>query len=106
MFPVMIHSLQRRINPRELDNEALAFKPVLASMLARIYHNPQNKEENQSRLQKIVQFWGSKEVFDQDTIRAFENEMIGGLPANSFGGPQRDLSTLAVDPSAATGIHA
>nr|GMD41618.1 calcium homeostasis endoplasmic reticulum protein-like [Ipomoea batatas] len=100
---ILFDSLQRRINPRELDTEALAFKPVLASMLARIYHNPQNKEENQSRLQKIVQFWGSKEVFDQDTIRAFENEMIGGLPANSFGGPQRDLPTLAADPSAATG---
>ncbi|CAL5347889.1 unnamed protein product [Camellia sinensis] len=67
-----------RINPRELDNEALAFKPVLGSMLARIYHNPQNKEENQSRLQKILQFWASKDVYDHITIHALENEMIGG----------------------------
>ncbi|CAL5419932.1 unnamed protein product [Camellia sinensis] len=67
----------RRINPHELDNEALAFKPVLGSMLARIYHNPQNKEENQSRLQKILQLWASKEVYDHVTIHALENEMIG-----------------------------
>ncbi|VFQ65680.1 unnamed protein product [Cuscuta campestris] len=100
---ILFDSLQRRLNPHELDNEALAFKPVLASMLARVFHNPQNKEENQSRLQKIVQFWGSKEVFDQETILAFENEMVGGPPSNSFTGPQRDSSTLASDPSAATG---
>ncbi|CAH9093409.1 unnamed protein product [Cuscuta europaea] len=100
---ILFDSLQRRINPHELDNEALAFKPVLASMLARVYHNPQNKEENQSRLQKIVQFWGSKEVFDQETIHAFENEMTGGPPPNSFGVPQRDSSTLAPDLSAVTG---
>ncbi|KAF5939077.1 hypothetical protein HYC85_023336 [Camellia sinensis] len=75
---------ERRINPHELDNEALAFKPVLGSMLARIYHNPQNKEENQSRLQKILQFWASKEVYDHITIHALENEMIGGPPTNFF----------------------
>ncbi|WMV54232.1 hypothetical protein MTR67_047617 [Solanum verrucosum] len=92
-----ICSLQRRINSHELDNEALAFKPVLGPMLVRIYHNPQNKEEYQSRLQKILQFWGPKEVYDQDTIRALENEMMSGLPTN-FAGRRREL--LAADPSA------
>ncbi|XP_052207341.1 uncharacterized protein LOC127811477 isoform X2 [Diospyros lotus] len=87
---ILFDSLQRRINLRELDNEALAFRPVLGSMLARIYHNPLNKEENQSRLQKILQFWASKEVYDPDTIRALENEMIGGSPANLFPGTSKD----------------
>lgn len=76
--------------------------PVLGPMLARIYHNPQNKEENQSRLQKILQFWGSKEVYDQDTIRALENEMMSGLPTN-LAGPRREL--LASDPSAGAGNY-
>lgn len=68
-------------------------------MLARIYHNPQNKEDNQSRLQKILQFWASKEVYDHDTIRGFENEMMGGPPPpNPFPGPQMDLTA---DPSLA-----
>ncbi|KAL3835482.1 hypothetical protein ACJIZ3_010218 [Penstemon smallii] len=102
---ILFDSLQRRVNPQELDNEALAFKPVLGSMLARIYHNPHNKEENQSRLQKILQFWASKEVYDQDTIRVLENEMLSGLPPNSFPGPHRDISTITGDPSAAPGLH-
>ncbi|KAM3339902.1 hypothetical protein CQW23_24562 [Capsicum baccatum] len=98
---ILFDSLQRRINPLELDNEALAFKPVLGPMLARIYHNPQNKEENQSRLQKILQFWGTKEVYDQDTIRALENEMTGGQPA-IFSVPPKELITA--DTSAAAGL--
>ncbi|KAG5575734.1 hypothetical protein H5410_055868 [Solanum commersonii] len=98
---ILFESLQRRINSHELDNEALAFKPVLGLMLARIYHNPQNKEEYQSRLQKILQFWGPKEVYDQDTIRALENEMMSGLPTN-FAGRRREL--LAADPSAGAGL--
>lgn len=89
---ILFDSLQRRVNPLELDNEALAFKPVMGSMLARIYHNPHNKEENQSRLQKIVQFWASKEVYDQETIFGIENDMISGLPPNSFPGSQNDAS--------------
>ena len=96
-------SLQRRINPHELDNEALAFKPVLGSMLARIYHNPQNKEENQSRLQKILQFWASKEVYDHDTIYGLEGDMIGGPPGNSFSGLLKELSAVPADPSAVSG---
>lgn len=68
----------------EFDNEALAFRPVLGSMLGRIYHFPQNKEENQSRLEKILQFWASKEVFDQDTISSIDKEMKSGAPANTF----------------------
>ena len=69
------------MNFKELDNEALAFQPVLGSMLAAIYHNPQNKEANQARLQKIVQFWGSKEVYSKEIISALENEMIAGPPS-------------------------
>ncbi|KAH0459880.1 hypothetical protein IEQ34_010543 [Dendrobium chrysotoxum] len=77
---ILFDSLQRRTNPLDLDNEALAFKPVLGSMLARIYNNPQNKDANQSRLEKILQFWASKEVYDQETIASLEKEMSGGLP--------------------------
>lgn len=74
--------MQRRKNPHELDNEALAFKPVLGSMLAVVYHNPLNKEDNQSRLQKILQFWTSKEVYDQNTFYGLEGEMLSGPPPN------------------------
>ncbi|EPS58990.1 hypothetical protein M569_15821 [Genlisea aurea] len=77
---ILYESLQRRVNPQELDNEAIGFRPVLGSILARVYHNPQNKEENQLRLQKILQFWASKEVFDQDTMFRLENEMLNGPP--------------------------
>nr|XP_043623838.1 calcium homeostasis endoplasmic reticulum protein [Erigeron canadensis]XP_043623839.1 calcium homeostasis endoplasmic reticulum protein [Erigeron canadensis] len=81
---ILFDSLQRRANPHEMDNEALAFRHVLGSMLARIYHNPLNKDENQSRLQKIVQFWASKEVYDPETIRLLENEMLSVPPVASF----------------------
>ncbi|TXG62412.1 hypothetical protein EZV62_013775 [Acer yangbiense] len=97
-FPVHSYpGLQRRTNPHEFDNEALAFRPVLGSMLARIYHNPHNKEENQSRLQKILQFWASKEVYDQDSIYALEGEMLGGPPTNSFSGPPKEMSAASAD---------
>lgn len=99
---ILFDSFQRRVNPHELDNEALAFKPVLGSMLARIYHHPQNKDENQSRLQKILQFWASKEVYDQETIHALEGEMLGGPPASSFSGPPAELSSA--DPSSSGGL--
>jgi hypothetical protein len=81
---------------KELDNEALAFQPVLGSMLAAIYHNPQNKEANQARLQKIVQFWGAKDVYSKEIISALENEMITGppsgyrMPALPLRGPQME----------------
>ncbi|CAA7394498.1 unnamed protein product [Spirodela intermedia] len=98
---ILFDSLQRRHVQQELDNVALAFKPVLGPMLSRIYGNPQNRESNQSRLEKIVQFWASKEVFDQETIHALEDEMTqgsyhpGGLP---------ELPSAALqDPSAAAG---
>ena len=85
------------MNLHELDNEALAFKPFLGSMLVRIYHNPQNKQANQTRLQKILRFWASKEVYDHDTIYGLEGEMIGGPPSNSFSGPVKELSAVPVD---------
>ncbi|CAL9762040.1 unnamed protein product [Musa acuminata subsp. burmannicoides] len=80
---ILFDSLQHRISPRELDNEALAFRPVLGSMLAKIYNNPHNKDANQSRLEKILQFWASKEVYNQDTVTSLEREMTGGLPCRS-----------------------
>ena len=76
----------------DLDNEALAFKPVLGSMLARIYHNPQIKEENQSKLQQLLQLWASNNIYDPDTITALRNEMIGGESANPFAGPSTAAS--------------
>ncbi|KAL5559409.1 hypothetical protein UlMin_035620 [Ulmus minor] len=85
---ILFESSQRR-NSDELDNEALAFKPVLGSMLARIYHNPQTKEENQSKLEQLLQLWGSNNIFDQDTINAIRNEMIGGPSSISFAGPPK-----------------
>ncbi|KAK4757720.1 hypothetical protein SAY87_019021 [Trapa incisa] len=88
---ILFDSLQRRVNPNELDNEALAFRPVLGSMLARIYHNPQNREGNQSRLHKILQFWASKDVYNQETISALENEMISGVSSNAFSGSSKDI---------------
>ncbi|CAA0810883.1 SWAP (Suppressor-of-White-APricot)/surp RNA-binding domain-containing protein [Striga hermonthica] len=99
---ILFDSLQRRVNPQELDNEALSFKPVLGSMLARICQNPQNKDENQSRLQKILQFWATKEVYDQDTIFRLENEMMSGLPPHPFPGPHTDSSAVA---GATPGMH-
>lgn len=89
---ILFDSLQRRINLKEIDNEALAFQPVLGSMLAAIYYNPQNKEANQTRLQKILQFWGSKEVYSKEIITALENEMVAGPPASYR--PQGMLSVL------------
>ncbi|KAL6873745.1 hypothetical protein ACP4OV_013827 [Aristida adscensionis] len=77
---ILFESLQRRSNIRDLDNEAIAFKSVLGSMLARIYNNQQSKDDSQTRVEKILQFWGSKEVYDLETISNFEREMKGGVP--------------------------
>lgn len=79
----------------ELDNEALAFRPILGSMLGRIYHNPQNKEENQSRLEKILEFWGSKEVYDPDTISSLRREMKSG-PAIDAANSLQHTGTLSL----------
>ncbi|MED6144417.1 hypothetical protein PIB30_015421 [Stylosanthes scabra] len=92
---ILFDSLNRRTSIRDLDNEALAFKPVLGSMLARIYHNPQSNEEYRKRLQQMVEFWSSKEVFDQETISLLKSEMIGGPHANSFPGASKDLSSAS-----------
>lgn len=75
---ILFEGLQRRTNIQDLDNEAIAFQSVLGSMLARIYNNPQSKDDNQNRLEKILQFWGSKEVYDQETVANLEREMKGG----------------------------
>ncbi|POO03861.1 RNA polymerase II-binding domain containing protein [Trema orientale] len=88
---ILFESVHRRTGD-DLDNEALAFKPVLGSMLARIYHNPQIMEENQSKLQQLLQLWASNNIYDPDTINALRNEMIGGESANSFAGPSAAAS--------------
>lgn len=75
--------MQQRSNPNELDGEALAFRPVLGAMLGAVYHNKQNAEANQARLQKMLQFWGQKEVYDTDTINQLEGEMVAGPPLQS-----------------------
>lgn len=75
-----VYSLQHRTNLKELDSEALAFKPALGTMLAAIFHNPKDMAMNQDRLQKILQFWGAKEVYDMDTINTLEGEMVAGPP--------------------------
>uniref|UniRef100_A0A2N9EL74 CID domain-containing protein n=1 Tax=Fagus sylvatica TaxID=28930 RepID=A0A2N9EL74_FAGSY len=94
---ILFDSLQRRTSP-DFDNEAHAFKPVLGSMLGRIYHNLQNKEENQTRLQKILELWASKDIYDQNTIDALKAEMIGGPPPISF--PGLPTTSGSVDPAA------
>ncbi|XP_078437389.1 SWAP (Suppressor-of-White-APricot)/surp RNA-binding domain-containing protein [Wolffia australiana] len=97
---ILFDSLQRRQVPQEVDSVAQAFKPVLGSMLGRIYNNPQNRESNQSRLEKILQFWASKEVFDQDSIRSLEDEMTRGLSSYQPSSAEPS-SALPLEPSAA-----
>lgn len=75
-------------------------------MLSRIYHNPQIKEENQLKLQQILQLWSSNKIYDQDTISALRNEMIGGLSTNSFTGPLKELSTASADSGAGMLLYA
>lgn len=99
-FVLLICSLNRRASTHDLDNEALAFKPVLGSMLARIYHNPQSNEEYRKRLQQMVEFWASKEVFDQETISSLKVEMFSGPQTNSFPATQKDLSSASADSGA------
>ncbi|XP_062229601.1 uncharacterized protein LOC133927248 [Phragmites australis] len=77
---ILFESLQRRTHIRDLDSVAIAFKFVLGSMLSRIYNNPESKDHNQTCLEKILQFWGSKEVYDQEAIANLEREMKGGVP--------------------------
>ncbi|KAK3131102.1 hypothetical protein QOZ80_6BG0502080 [Eleusine coracana subsp. coracana] len=77
---ILFESLQKRTSIQDLDTEALAFKPLLGSMLARVYNNPQREDDCQVRLEKILQFWDSKEVYDQETIFNLEREMKGGAP--------------------------
>lgn len=89
-------SVHRRTN-EELDNEALAFKPVLGSMLARIYHHPHIQEESKSKLQQLLQLWASNNIYDPETINTFRNEMIGGQPGHSFPGTPNDLPTGSLD---------
>ncbi|KAI3948757.1 hypothetical protein MKX01_022171 [Papaver californicum] len=101
---ILFDSLQRRNDPREVDNEALAFRPVLGSMLARVYHNPHNKEANQSQLEKILQFWDTKEVYDPDTIYALKSEMHGGPPAASLSRPPEEFSAATGYPASAPGL--
>ena len=92
-----VNSLQHRSNLKELDPEALAFKPALGTMLASIFHNPKDMAMNQDRLQKILQFWGAKEVYDMDTINTLEGEMVAGPPPAAA--PTMKLSSAGKQPS-------
>ncbi|KAH0989755.1 hypothetical protein GBA52_001238 [Prunus armeniaca] len=96
---ILFDSSHRRTG-EGLDNESLALKPILGSMLARIYHNPQITEDNQLRLQQILQLWASNNIYDQDTIDALRNEMMGGPSSNSFTGLPKDLSSASTDSAA------
>ncbi|KAG8074867.1 hypothetical protein GUJ93_ZPchr0006g44267 [Zizania palustris] len=113
---ILFESLQRRNNARDLDNEALAFKSLLGSMLARIYNNPQSKDDNQIRLEKILQFWGSKEVYDLETIANLEMEMKGGVSyplqpqyvspePSTFSGSVQQPSKWSSDPQEEKATH-
>ncbi|KAM0973731.1 hypothetical protein ACFX2I_016897 [Malus domestica] len=93
---ILFESSHRRAG-EGLDNESHALKPILGSMLARIYHNPQITEDSQLKLQQILQLWASKNIYDQDTIDALRNEMLGGPSSNSFTGLPKDLSTASAD---------
>nr|KYP71166.1 Calcium homeostasis endoplasmic reticulum protein [Cajanus cajan] len=94
---ILFDSLNRRTSSNDLDSEALALKPVLGSMLARIYHNPQSNEEYRKRLQQMVEFWASKTVYDQETISLLKGEMIGGPQTNPFPGALKDLSSASAE---------
>ncbi|XP_008220007.1 PREDICTED: calcium homeostasis endoplasmic reticulum protein [Prunus mume] len=96
---ILFDSSHRRTG-EGLDNESLALKPILGSMLARIYHNPQITEDNQLRLQQILQLWASNNIYDQDTIDALRNEMMGGPSSNSFTGLPKDSSSASTDSAA------
>ncbi|KAI4356155.1 hypothetical protein L6164_000199 [Bauhinia variegata] len=100
---ILFDSLNRRTSTHDLDNEALAFKPVLGSMLASIYHHPQSNEEYRKRLLQMVEFWSSKEVYDQETIVVLKGEMIGGPQNLPFPGPPKALSSGSTD--SAAGMH-
>ncbi|KAK7244710.1 hypothetical protein RIF29_39536 [Crotalaria pallida] len=97
---ILFDSLNRRASGHDLDNEALAFKPVLVSMLARIYHNSQSNEEYRKRLHQTMEFWASKEIYDQETISLLKGEMIGGPQTHSFPRASKDLSSALADSGA------
>ncbi|KAJ4981393.1 hypothetical protein NE237_032230 [Protea cynaroides] len=84
-----------------LITRPLPSKPI-GTMLARVYHNPHNKEANQSRLQKILQFWASKEVYDPETLYGLESEMLNGPPSSLFFGLPNE-SAISADPSSSIG---
>lgn len=94
---ILFNSMNRRTSSHDLENEALTFKSVLGSMFARIFHNPQSSEEYRKRLQQMVDFWASKEVYDQETISLLKSEMISGPPSGSYAGPLKDLSSASAD---------
>lgn len=51
------------------------------------------------KLQKLVQFWASKEIYDQDTINTLEGEMINGIPTKTLPGLPKELPS-SVDSAA------
>lgn len=53
----------------------------------------------------MVEFWASKEVYDQETISLLKGEMIGGPQTNSFPGPSKDLLSASSDSAAGNTPH-
>eukprot|EP00271_Cylindrocystis_brebissonii_P016827 TRINITY_DN413_c5_g1_i1.p1 TRINITY_DN413_c5_g1~~TRINITY_DN413_c5_g1_i1.p1 ORF type:complete len:787 (-),score=157.24 TRINITY_DN413_c5_g1_i1:325-2685(-) len=84
---ILFNSLQHRPIPSELDPVTLAFQPHLGAILALAYHGPHTTEAGQGRLAKIIEFWGTKEVFGRDVINQLEGEMMAGPPIQELGPP-------------------
>ncbi|XP_024517616.1 calcium homeostasis endoplasmic reticulum protein isoform X2 [Selaginella moellendorffii] len=72
---ILFSSLQSRLNTKELDGVALAFRPVLSSILVAIYQNPRVNDAEREQVEKMLQFWRTKEVYDPDTVYSLDKEM-------------------------------
>lgn len=74
---ILFNGLARRESGQgpESDAVALAFKPVLGSMLAAAYYTAQQSEEARGQLTKIVQFWGDRAVFTNAAVTELATAM-------------------------------
>ncbi|GBG79333.1 hypothetical protein CBR_g29483 [Chara braunii] len=95
---ILFNGFNHRTSPMEMDGIAIAFRPVLGSMLSTIYHCRQNTQSNQDRLQHILHFWGKMEFYDRDTIAALEHEMVTGTPSVYSAGGAEHASLYGMMP--------
>ena len=65
----------QRSQPSDHDLTAAALRPVLGFILSAVFHGEANQAANQERLQKILGFWASKEVYPPDVMSSLEDEM-------------------------------